>query len=395
MSAQPAVVTAATGGGLPAMIALGGASGARYNLLGYRVCGARNSRRLYCGRLGRCPFHGPQLREEPNGERLAMDSAVPVDVAVGEHERVRPEQLREWLAEGRARIVLSAAVTANALPGEVNQDGERWLEGTEAMTFLDAQPMENGESEAPTGGMRFKRAWTLQEHARFLEGMACFGRGKWKQVAQVVGTRNAVQCQSHAQKFFGRHAEPNAEATPPTPSQRRRSAAVVESPPTPPAAPSSSQRMHRKRSIHDYRDTAEARAEAARMEELERQRQEREASRHALRMARKRQRDCTLTMRSLQTETAKMATRDVVVPLDAEGVSELLRCLRRCCDRHLRQELRAEMERAEQVANEQQDDEDNQLVPVRFVIPEHLLPKQVKVHRLRRAVPMASSESVS
>ncbi|OQS04433.1 hypothetical protein THRCLA_03330 [Thraustotheca clavata] len=43
--------------------------------------------------------------------------------------------------------------------------------------------------------------WTAQEHAAFLEGIKLYGKN-WRRVAQVVGTRNAVQTRTHAQKYL-------------------------------------------------------------------------------------------------------------------------------------------------------------------------------------------------
>ncbi|KDO31468.1 hypothetical protein SPRG_04083 [Saprolegnia parasitica CBS 223.65] len=43
--------------------------------------------------------------------------------------------------------------------------------------------------------------WTAQEHASFLEGIKLYGKN-WRRVAQVVGTRNAVQTRTHAQKYL-------------------------------------------------------------------------------------------------------------------------------------------------------------------------------------------------
>ena len=44
--------------------------------------------------------------------------------------------------------------------------------------------------------------WTRDEHARFLEGVARFGRGNWTPVTQLVGTRDNEQVRSHAQKWL-------------------------------------------------------------------------------------------------------------------------------------------------------------------------------------------------
>ncbi|OWY93408.1 Myb-like DNA-binding protein [Phytophthora megakarya] len=43
--------------------------------------------------------------------------------------------------------------------------------------------------------------WTEDEHERFLLGMELFKAGPWKKIASVVGTRDARQTMSHAQKY--------------------------------------------------------------------------------------------------------------------------------------------------------------------------------------------------
>jgi SHAQKYF class myb-like DNA-binding protein len=43
--------------------------------------------------------------------------------------------------------------------------------------------------------------WTPEEHKKFLEGIAHYGRN-WEKVAQNVVTRTTVQIRSHAQKYF-------------------------------------------------------------------------------------------------------------------------------------------------------------------------------------------------
>ncbi|TYZ60254.1 hypothetical protein PybrP1_008485 [[Pythium] brassicae (nom. inval.)] len=43
--------------------------------------------------------------------------------------------------------------------------------------------------------------WTGDEHAAFLEGIRLYGKD-WRRVAQVVGSRSAVQTRTHAQKYL-------------------------------------------------------------------------------------------------------------------------------------------------------------------------------------------------
>lgn len=45
------------------------------------------------------------------------------------------------------------------------------------------------------------KAWTREEHERFLEGLELFPSGPWKEVAAFVGTRTTRQTMTHAQKY--------------------------------------------------------------------------------------------------------------------------------------------------------------------------------------------------
>ncbi|GAB9469856.1 Myb-like dna-binding protein [Globisporangium polare] len=45
------------------------------------------------------------------------------------------------------------------------------------------------------------KAWTPEEHERFLEGLEVFPAGPWRRVAEYVGTKNARQVMTHAQKY--------------------------------------------------------------------------------------------------------------------------------------------------------------------------------------------------
>lgn len=48
------------------------------------------------------------------------------------------------------------------------------------------------------------RYWTQDEHQRFLEAIEKFGKKDVKAIAQYVGTRNATQVRTHAQKFYAK-----------------------------------------------------------------------------------------------------------------------------------------------------------------------------------------------
>ncbi|KAJ8906250.1 hypothetical protein NDN08_002743 [Rhodosorus marinus] len=46
------------------------------------------------------------------------------------------------------------------------------------------------------------RYWTSEEHQRFLEGLAMYGHRDVKAISKHVGTRNATQVRTHAQKYY-------------------------------------------------------------------------------------------------------------------------------------------------------------------------------------------------
>ncbi|KAI0565054.1 SANT domain containing protein [Gracilaria domingensis] len=56
------------------------------------------------------------------------------------------------------------------------------------------------------------RYWTADEHSRFLEGLRLFGQKDIKAIARHVGTRNATQVRTHAQKYYLRIERERAKA---------------------------------------------------------------------------------------------------------------------------------------------------------------------------------------
>jgi len=59
------------------------------------------------------------------------------------------------------------------------------------------------------------RYWTAEEHHQFLIGLEKYGPRDVKSIAALVGTRNATQVRTHAQKYFLRQARENGEITKP------------------------------------------------------------------------------------------------------------------------------------------------------------------------------------
>ncbi|KAE8973827.1 hypothetical protein PR003_g27108 [Phytophthora rubi] len=48
---------------------------------------------------------------------------------------------------------------------------------------------------------RSRMLWTTDEHDRFLEALELYPSGPWKTIADHIGTRNARQTMTHAQKY--------------------------------------------------------------------------------------------------------------------------------------------------------------------------------------------------
>eukprot|EP00818_Percolomonas_sp_WS_P006322 CAMPEP_0117449966 /NCGR_PEP_ID=MMETSP0759-20121206/8221_1 /TAXON_ID=63605 /ORGANISM="Percolomonas cosmopolitus, Strain WS" /LENGTH=394 /DNA_ID=CAMNT_0005242465 /DNA_START=86 /DNA_END=1270 /DNA_ORIENTATION=- len=47
-------------------------------------------------------------------------------------------------------------------------------------------------------------AWSSQEHERFLDGLKKYGRSRWREISNFVGTRSRIQVASHSQKYFAK-----------------------------------------------------------------------------------------------------------------------------------------------------------------------------------------------
>ena len=62
-----------------------------------------------------------------------------------------------------------------------------------------------------------REVWTPEEHAKFLECLARYGRD-WKRAEAVICTKNVLQIRSHAQKHFMKLRRPEAAASAPAPA---------------------------------------------------------------------------------------------------------------------------------------------------------------------------------
>ncbi|KAG7378966.1 hypothetical protein PHYPSEUDO_009254 [Phytophthora pseudosyringae] len=62
-------------------------------------------------------------------------------------------------------------------------------------------PSGSSDGDATSPSSTNGRAWTADEHDRFLEGLELFPSGPWKEIAAHVGSRTTRQTMTHAQKY--------------------------------------------------------------------------------------------------------------------------------------------------------------------------------------------------
>lgn len=165
--------------------------GTAFNGRGYRVCGVRNKRGALCGRIGICPFH-PRMEEtatpDMNYEQKHTQGGHCTAAIPPIHSNISPSG-RGACADSTPSVPSPASAVENTpiVPAGVRR--------------LPSAPQRS----------RFKRSWTKEEHSLFLVALARHGRGKWKEIAADVGSRNGSQCQSHACKYFKRQSKRDDE----------------------------------------------------------------------------------------------------------------------------------------------------------------------------------------
>lgn len=74
-------------------------------------------------------------------------------------------------------------------------------------TKVASQPNGTPTRSPPIKKGPFKQGWTQEEHIRFLKGLQIFGRGSWKEISLIVGTRTPTQIQVHAHRYFLRQKQ--------------------------------------------------------------------------------------------------------------------------------------------------------------------------------------------
>lgn len=154
--------------------------GIMYNNRGYEICGVLNQHNRPCQRIGKCPFHY-KLKEKQAAEKKKKEAA-------------------------------QASSTTNAASSDAFANQQKNADGTltEATTGSAAGTASGGSNIKKPPPMKktpYKQGWTKEEHFRFLTGLQIHGKGAWKDIAIIVGSRTPTQIQSHAQKYFLRQKQ--------------------------------------------------------------------------------------------------------------------------------------------------------------------------------------------
>lgn len=78
------------------------------------------------------------------------------------------------------------------------------LVGKKGAHKLGSVPMKRGILRFPFSYSTepYKRGWGKDEHIRFLRGLQIHGKGCWKEISQIVGTRSPSQIQVHAHRVL-------------------------------------------------------------------------------------------------------------------------------------------------------------------------------------------------
>lgn len=136
--------------------------GIMYNNRGYEICGVLNQHNRPCQRIGKCPFHY-KLKEKQAAEKKKKE------------------------AENGSSSMQNIKIQQPSLqPQSADMESKK---------------------PPPMKKTPYKQGWTKEEHFRFLTGLQIHGKGAWKDIAIIVGTRTPTQIQSHAQKYFLRQKQ--------------------------------------------------------------------------------------------------------------------------------------------------------------------------------------------
>eukprot|EP01119_Soliformovum_irregulare_P004362 TRINITY_DN15353_c0_g1_i1.p1 TRINITY_DN15353_c0_g1~~TRINITY_DN15353_c0_g1_i1.p1 ORF type:complete len:590 (+),score=120.52 TRINITY_DN15353_c0_g1_i1:76-1845(+) len=207
--------------------------GVVYNNRGYEVCGRMNQHNKPCQRIGRCPFHATDGLGEPSSDKSTpeaptINQASPIS---NQPEKDIPSEKRKETIEPTPTVTPTDRLpspitppipsiptpkepTINTIPSipAIAKNNAPMIPAW-PLPIKDPPPPPSANA-SPTIDKKnvpvktpYKQGWTKDEHMRFLNGLQIHGKGAWKEIALIVGSRTPTQIQSHAQKYYLRQKQ--------------------------------------------------------------------------------------------------------------------------------------------------------------------------------------------
>jgi SHAQKYF class myb-like DNA-binding protein len=154
-----------------------------------------------------------QLPGIPNGSVVAGQSMSPSNQLVQpptpqptiqqQQHQQQQQQLSSQVAGGEAGYSQDVLLLVVEQQRRIYHLEEELQRAHEYITKLQ-QYAKNLEIEKDKHQKKQSRYWTQNEHQKFLEAIEKFGRKDVKSISQFVGTRNATQVRTHAQKYYAK-----------------------------------------------------------------------------------------------------------------------------------------------------------------------------------------------
>ncbi|KAL0479381.1 hypothetical protein AKO1_015110 [Acrasis kona] len=182
--------------------------GRLYNDRGYKICGHLNQHNKPCQRIGRCPFHDKFRTEEASADD--KDRMVTEQVADGDDQLTNNKD-SAFTKKPRKKKSDGHMIPMNDMDHKLMNSAVMGNPSLGGHAIMPPSPSSNNSasSTTPMKKVPFKQGWNKDEHMRFLTGLQQHGKGAWKEIATIVGTRTPTQIQSHAQKYFLRQKQKN------------------------------------------------------------------------------------------------------------------------------------------------------------------------------------------
>lgn len=183
-----------------------------YNSQGYTICGALNKFGRPCQRIGNhCPFHP---KEQHTQQHTKSSENPSPSTQLSPTQTTQPSSSPPSTPAPSSPPTPPSSPTPTAASPSVTSPSSPSSSPSTTTTTTPAVSPQKSISKAPLKRSShriffvelnvdqgpYKRGWSKEEHVKFLKGLQTYGRGSWKDIATVVGTRTPSQIQVHAHR---------------------------------------------------------------------------------------------------------------------------------------------------------------------------------------------------